>query len=105
MQWFSKATLQKLLENELPRFYAQTRTCLEGHSEKGSTFDLQEVFLDLTTRIMGQLAYNVSLFRQACVGEMLITPRLTLMHPLHSPMHSRWPLVLPESASKIPSGG
>lgn len=43
----------------LPAAYAKTQARLRESAEKQQKVDLQDVFLDLTTRAVGRMAYHV----------------------------------------------
>jgi cytochrome P450 len=61
-----------LIEEVLPVVYAQTRSELTKHCEAGTVLDLQEVFLDLTTKVMGQMAYDASFqspYNHPCINK------------------------------------
>jgi hypothetical protein len=61
LKFFSGANLDALVEEVLPDVYeATTRSHLLQASQDGSIVDLQKVFLDLTTTVVGQMAYDVS---------------------------------------------
>ncbi|KAK5274132.1 hypothetical protein LTR96_000732 [Exophiala xenobiotica] len=62
LKFFSGANLDALVEEVLPEVYeATTRKHLLQASQDGSIVDLQKVFLDLTTTVVGHMAYDRSL--------------------------------------------
>lgn len=56
------------MKEVLPEVYAETRQSLLRQAADNSTVDLQQVFLDLTTTVVGVLAYDVSLADIRSVG-------------------------------------
>lgn len=51
-----------MIEDVLPEVYAETtRKQLLQAARDGSVIDLQKVFLDLTTMVVGHMAYDVRL--------------------------------------------
>jgi len=61
LKFFSGANLDTLIEDVLPEAYTATQSYLRQCTEQKSVVDLQKVFLDLTTIVVGQMAYDVSL--------------------------------------------
>ena len=59
LRFFSNANLKTFIEHILPPILADTEERLDDASRKGSVVDLQIVLLDLTTRLMGSMAYGV----------------------------------------------
>lgn len=51
-----------LVEDVLPPILADTEESLDNASRQGNVMDLQIVLLDLTTRLMGNIAYDVRRF-------------------------------------------
>ena len=49
------------IDDVLPNFLQVTKTALDVAAEVSTPIDLQEIFLELTTRLMGKVAYDVSL--------------------------------------------
>ena len=62
LKFFSGPNLDALIEDVLPEIYMQTKAELLQHAQHGTELDLQKVFLDLTTRVMGVMAYDVCAF-------------------------------------------
>ncbi|EXJ87016.1 hypothetical protein A1O3_03973 [Capronia epimyces CBS 606.96] len=58
LKFFSGANLDALAEEVLPEVYAGTRKHLLQAANDGSVIDLQKVFLDLTTTVVGHMAYD-----------------------------------------------
>jgi len=58
-RFFSPANLKSLVDIVLPLHLADTKSYLIQRAAEGSLVDLQHVFLDFTTRLMGKLAYDV----------------------------------------------
>lgn len=59
LRFFSNANLKTFIEDVLPPILADTEERLDDASRKGNVVDLQTVLLDLTTRLMGSMAYGV----------------------------------------------
>ena len=59
MKFFSGNNLDMLIEDLLPEVYVKSRQELLRHAQHGTPLDLQRIFLDLTTRVMGIMAYDV----------------------------------------------
>lgn len=59
MRFFSNANLKIFLDEALPPILNDTERFLDGAVEGGEVVDMQEVFLELTTRLMGKMAYDV----------------------------------------------
>ena len=53
--------MKVLTDVVLPRYLKKTIEALE-ELEEGSIIDLEAIFHELTTQLMGKMAYNVSLF-------------------------------------------
>lgn len=58
LRFFSNANLKTFIEVVLPPILVDVQECLDNASKKGSVIDLQIVLLDLTTRLMGKMAYD-----------------------------------------------
>ncbi len=64
LKLFSGANLDLMIEEVLPEVYAETtRKQLLQASKDGSVVDLQKLFLDLTTTVVGHMAYDVRISR------------------------------------------
>ena len=61
LKFFGGASLEVLIEDVLPEAYEKARTELLEIAGAGKEIDLQRFFLDLTTTVVGQMAYDVSL--------------------------------------------
>ena len=59
LRFFSNANLKTLIEVVLPPIFADTEILLDDASRNRNILDLQTVLLDLTTRLMGNMAYDV----------------------------------------------
>ena len=59
LRFFSNANLKAFIENVLPPIFADTEEYLDEASRNKTILDLQTVLLDLTTRLMGNMAYDV----------------------------------------------
>lgn len=58
-RFFSPANLKSLVDVVLPLHLADTKSYLIQRAADRKLVDLQHVFLDFTTRLMGKLAYDV----------------------------------------------
>ena len=59
MKFFAGFNLEFMVQQVLPESYKRIRAVLEGHAASESVFDLQAVLLDLTTTVVGRMAYDV----------------------------------------------
>lgn len=61
LRFFSNSNLKILIENILPHYLEETvEKKLNAAVKSSEQVDLQELFLGLTTRLMGVMAYDVS---------------------------------------------
>lgn len=67
LKFFSGANLEVLIDHVLPEAYDCMRTKLLKHADAGTLVDLQSVFLDFTSFIIGHMAYDVGSYRCARV--------------------------------------
>lgn len=65
-RFFSPANLKSLVDVVLPLHLEDTKSYLIQQAEERRLVDLQHVFLDFTTRLMGRLAYDVCSERCSC---------------------------------------
>ncbi|CAF9917203.1 hypothetical protein IMSHALPRED_003501 [Imshaugia aleurites] len=61
LRFFSNANLKTFIEDVLPPILADTEESLDDASRRGNVIDLQTVLLDLTTRLMGNMAYDMDM--------------------------------------------
>lgn len=61
LKFFTGANLDTLIEDVLPSTYTQTRSTLLQYAKSGQHLDLEATLLDLTTAVVGCIAYDVSL--------------------------------------------
>lgn len=61
LKFFSGSNLDALIEEVLPEVYKDTRKQLLQAAKDGTVIDLQKIFLDLTTTVVGHMAYDASL--------------------------------------------
>ena len=61
MKFLTSANLRVLLENVLPEYLSVACDHLEARARRREAADLQYVFREITSRIMGRMAYDVSL--------------------------------------------
>jgi hypothetical protein len=60
LKFFTGSNLDALIENVLPNAYLETRAKIELLAESGQPLDLEAILLDLTTTVVGRMAYDVS---------------------------------------------
>ena len=59
LAFLNTATLRVLTDVALPQYLSQSIEHLEEKEADGSIVDLQHVFHEITTQLMGKMAYNV----------------------------------------------
>ena len=59
LKFFGNSNIKSFVEDALPPLLADTQRCLDVSSKAGVVLDLQNVILELTTRLMGKMAYDV----------------------------------------------
>jgi hypothetical protein len=59
LPFFSNANLKIFVNEVLPPFLTDTEKRLEEAASRSDPVDMQDVFLELTTRLMGKIAYDV----------------------------------------------
>jgi hypothetical protein len=60
LHFLNNANLKVLTDEALPQYIDENLRIL-ARMDMGSTIDLEEIFHELTTQLMGQMAYNVRL--------------------------------------------
>ncbi|KAL8831293.1 MAG: hypothetical protein Q9191_000949 [Dirinaria sp. TL-2023a] len=60
LRFFSNSQLKSFIDDVLPSLLEDTMEILDSASLSNRTIDMQETFLSLTTRLMGNVAYDVS---------------------------------------------
>lgn len=60
LRFFGNSNLKDFIDLVLPSYLADTEHRLDTAVETSKPVDLQQIFLELTTRLMGQMAYDVS---------------------------------------------
>ena len=60
LRFFSNANLKTFIDEVLPPLLADTEQVLDDAVQHRKQIDLQQVLLELTTRFMGNVAYDVS---------------------------------------------
>lgn len=60
LRFFSNAQLKALVDDVLPVFIENTKKTLDVAAQTSAQVDLQEIFSEFTTRVMGKVAYDVS---------------------------------------------
>ena len=61
LRFFSNAQLKSFIDDVLPPLLENTRKVLDEAAQSRTIVDMQEIFLELTTRLMGTVAYDVCL--------------------------------------------
>ena len=61
LRFFSNANLKAFANEILPLYITGTKDRLDAAAKSFDSLDLQDVLLELTTRLMGKMAYDVSL--------------------------------------------
>ena len=61
LRFFSTPNLKTLIDVVLPPIVADTQRTLDAAVQNATLVDLQSVLLELTTRLMGNMAYDVRL--------------------------------------------
>ncbi len=61
LKFFTGANLDTLTEDVLPNAYMETREVLLEFAGSGQPLDLEATLLDLTTAVVGRMAYDVCL--------------------------------------------
>ena len=61
LRFFSTPNLKTLIDVVLPPIVADTERLLDAAAKNATLVDLQSVLLELTTRLMGNMAYDVRL--------------------------------------------
>lgn len=85
LRFFNNANMKILVEDVLPPILADTEESLDNASRQGNVMDLQIVLLDLTTRLMGNIAYDMDMpaslpfsksfdFASGAIGERFQNP-------------------------------
>jgi len=59
LKFFTGSNLDALIEIVLPSAYMETRANLQHLAESGQPLDLEALLLDLTTTVVGRMAYDV----------------------------------------------
>ena len=59
LRFFSNANLKTFIEDVVPPIFEDTEKLLNDALRYEKVIDLQSVLLDLTTRLMGNMAYDV----------------------------------------------
>ncbi|KAI9680707.1 MAG: hypothetical protein M1817_004147 [Caeruleum heppii] len=61
LPFFGTANLKTIIDDVLPHIWSETRQSLERQAATHAIVDMADVFLELTTRLMGRLAYDMDL--------------------------------------------
>lgn len=60
LKFFSGTNLEFMVEDVLPDAYSKMKLALDKAIDDKATVDMQKLFLDLTTSVVGQMAYDAS---------------------------------------------
>ena len=60
LRFFSNSQLKSFIDDVLPSLLEDTKEILDSASLDHRTIDMQETLLSLTTRFMGNVAYDVN---------------------------------------------
>ena len=60
LRFFNNANLKTFINDVLPPVLEDTKHDLDKDADTDVVIDLQEILLELTTRLMGKMAYDVS---------------------------------------------
>ena len=74
LRFFSNAQLKSFIDDVLPPLLEDTRKVLDEAAQSRTIVDMQEIFLELTTRLMGTVAYDVCL-QDLCRPVFALTAR------------------------------
>lgn len=66
LRFFNNANLKTFIDDVLPPILADTERTLDRAAQQSSQIDLQDVLLELTTRLMGKIAYEVCYLCRLC---------------------------------------
>lgn len=66
LPFFGTSNLKTIIDDVLPQIWLETKGYIEQQAANDAVIDMAEVFLELTTRLMGQLAYDVCHDSQCC---------------------------------------
>jgi cytochrome P450 len=66
LRFFSNSQLKSFIDDVLPPLLQDTKQGLDKASKERTVVDMQQTFLELTTRLMGSVAYDVCLSK-SCV--------------------------------------
>jgi len=59
LKFFSGSNLEAMVDEVLPEAYQRMKLQLLKHAEEETAVDMQSVFLDFTSFVMGHMAYDV----------------------------------------------
>lgn len=59
LPFFSNANLKAFVDRVLPHYLKDTEKCLEHAASNTDPIDMEAIFLELTTKLMGEMAYDV----------------------------------------------
>jgi len=103
LHFLSSSNLKYLTESALPKYLVEIIKRLESSSDR-AIIDIEDVFHELTTQIMGRMAYDVSSLVEFIFRPYWYRTRWTCTILTLSPRHLTLPLVKLERGSKIRCG-
>ena len=59
LRFFNSANLKGFIDHDLPPILDDTERSLDKAACSNEILDMQQIFLELTTRLMGRIAYDV----------------------------------------------
>ncbi|KAL8697641.1 MAG: hypothetical protein Q9201_007025 [Fulgogasparrea decipioides] len=85
LRFFSNANLKTFIDEALPPIMDDTERLLDEAASKEDIVDMQEIFLELTTRLMGKIAYDMDMpaslpfskafdFASGAIGDRFMNP-------------------------------
>lgn len=89
LAFLNTKNLQVLTDVALPRYLAQSVDLLKATSEDCREADLQVVFHEITSQLMGKMAYNVGFLRPPLTPLALAVNANDVVSSTHNPYH-RW---------------
>lgn len=75
LSFLSNKNLQVLTDVALPEYLAQAINSLKSTCDERREADLQAVFLEITSQLMGKMAYNVSQLTTSTPMHIYIYPK------------------------------
>ncbi|KAI9768650.1 MAG: hypothetical protein M1835_006838 [Candelina submexicana] len=93
LRFFSNSSLKTLVDVHLPMFVRETKSQLRKAAAEKRVIDLEAIFMDFTTRLMGKLAYDIDMdssstffksfdLASGAIGERFQNPLWRVTEPL-----------------------